>query len=198
MFALYSFLSGLLLSAAFKPIGLWFAAPLAIALLIYTINKNGKHFASFAMFAFTFNAAGLIWSNKYVGITPWIALVLLQTMFYLPLGFLKRIGESWYFFLPVAFLALEELRSRFPFGGFGWLRIGFSQVDAPYARLASTGGVSLLSLATLLLGVAAFQLAKRGSGITLPAIAIALTLSGIFILPNNSPRQTFQVLAVQG
>jgi len=198
MFALYSFLSGLLLSAAFKPIGLWFAAPLAIALLIYSINKNGKYFASFAIFAFTFNAAGLIWSNKYVGVTPWIALVLLQTIFYLPLGWLKRIGEYWYFFLPVAFLALEEVRSRFPFGGFGWLRIGFSQVDAPYARLASIGGVSLLSLATLLLGVAAFQLGKRGSGITLPAIAIALTLSGIFVLPNNSPRQTFQVLAVQG
>ena len=198
MFALYALLSGLLLSAAFKPIGLWFAAPLAIALLIYTINKNGKYFASFAIFAFTFNAAGLIWSNKYVGITPWIALVLLQTIFYLPLGLLKRIGEYWYFFLPVAFLALEEIRARFPFGGFGWLRIGFSQVDAPYARLASVGGVSLLSLATLLLGVAAFQLAMRGSGITLPAIAIALTLSGIFIFPNNSPRQTFQVLAVQG
>jgi len=198
VFALYSFLSGLLLSAAFKPIGLWFAAPLAIALLINAINKNGKHFASIAIFAFTFNAAGLIWSNKYVGIAPWIALVLLQTIFYLPLGFLKQIGESWYFFLPVAFLALEEVRSRFPFGGFGWLRIGFSQVDAPYARLASIGGVSLLSLATLLLGVAAFELAKRGSGITLPAIAIALTLSGIFVLPNNSPRQTFQVLAVQG
>ena len=198
MFALYSFLSGLLLSAAFKPIGLWFATPLAIALLIYTINKTGKYFASFALFAFTFNAAVLIWSNKYVGVTPWIALVLLQTIFYLPLGFLKKLGEYWYFYLPVSFLVLEELRSRFPFGGFGWLRIGFSQVDAPYARLASIGGVSLLSLATLLLGVAAFQLAKRGSGLTLPGIAIVLTLSGIFILPNNSPRQTFQVLAVQG
>jgi apolipoprotein N-acyltransferase len=198
MFALYSFLSGLFLSAAFKPIGLWFAAPLAIALLIYTITDSGKFFRSFAIFAFTFNAAGLIWSNKYVGVTPWIALVLLQTVYYLPLGLLKRIGEYWYFFLPVAFVALEELRARFPFGGFGWLRIGFSQVDAPYARLASIGGVSLLSLATLLLGVATFQLAKRGSGITLPAIAIALTLSGIFVLPNNSPRQTFQVLAVQG
>jgi len=198
MFALYSFLSGLLLSAAYKPIGLWFAAPLAIALLIYTINDSGKFFRSFSIFAFTFNAAALIWSNKYVGVTPWIALVLLQTVYYLPLGLLKRIGECWYFFLPVAFVALEELRARFPFGGFGWLRIGFSQVDAPYARLASIGGVSLLSLATLLLGVATFQLAKRGSGITLPAIAIALTLSGIFVLPNNSPRQTFQVLAVQG
>jgi len=198
MFALYSILSGLLLSAAFKPTGLWFAAPLAIALLIYTITDSGKFFRSFAIFAFTFNAAGLIWSNKYVGVTPWISLVLLQTVYYLPLGLLKRIGEYWYFFLPVAFVALEELRARFPFGGFGWLRIGFSQVDAPYARLASIGGVSLLSLATLLLGVATFQLAKRGSGITLPAIAIALTLSGIFVLPNNSPRQTFQVLAVQG
>ena len=198
MFAFYAFLSGILLSAAFKPIGLWFAAPLAIALLIYAIKSSEKYFRSFVIFAFTFNAAGLIWSNKYVGIAPWIALVLLQTIFYLPLGFLKKLGEYWYFYFPVSFLALEELRSRFPFGGFGWLRIGFSQVDAPYARLASVGGVSLLSLATLLLGVAAFQLAKRGSGLTLPAIAIALTLSGIFIMPNNSPRQTFQVLAVQG
>ncbi len=198
MFALYAFLSGILLSAAFKPIGLWFAAPLAIALLIYAIKSSEKYFRSFVIFACTFNAAGLIWSNKYVGIAPWLALVLLQTIFYLPLGFLKRLGEYWYFYLPVSFLALEELRARFPFGGFGWLRIGFSQVDAPYARLASVGGVSLLSLATLLLGVAAFQLAKRGSGLTLPAIAIALTLSGIFIMPNNSPRQTFQVLAVQG
>ena len=198
MFALYAFLSGILLSAAFKPIGLWFAAPLAIALLIYAIKSSEKYFRSFVIFAFTFNAAGLIWSNKYVGIAPWLALVLLQTIFYLPLGFLKKLGEYWYFYLPVSFLALEELRARFPFGGFGWLRIGFSQVDAPYARLASVGGVSLLSLATLLLGVAAFQLAKRGSGLTLPAIAIALTLSGIFIMPNNSPRQTFQVLAVQG
>jgi apolipoprotein N-acyltransferase len=122
----------------------------------------------------------------------------LQTLFYLPLGFLKKLGEYWYFYLPVTFLALEEVRARFPFGGFGWLRIGFSQADAPYARLASLGGVSLLSLATLLLGIAAFQLAKRGSGLTLPIIAITLTLSGIFIFPNNSPRQTFQVLAVQG
>ena len=198
MYALQALLSGLLLSAAFKPIGLWFAAPLSFALLIYTINKSGKYLLSFAIFAFTFNAAALIWSNKYVGITPWIALVLLQTIFFLPLALLKRLGEYWYFFFPVAFLALEELRARFPFGGFGWLRIGFSQVDAPYVRLASVGGVSLLSLATLLLGVAAFQLAKRGSGLTLPGIAIALTLVGIFVFPNNSPRQTFQVLAVQG
>lgn len=198
MFAIYSLASGFLLSAAFKPFGLWFAAPLAFALLIYTVEKFGKHFFVFAAFAFSFNAAGLIWSNKYVGVAPWIALVMLQTVFFLPLGFLKKLGEYWYFFLPVAFLALEEVRARFPFGGFGWLRIGFSQVDAPYARLASVGGVSLLSLATLLLGVAAFQLAKRGSGLTLPGIAIALTLTGIFVFPNNLPRQTFQVLAVQG
>ena len=198
MFALLPILSGLLLSAAFKPIGLWFAAPLAIALLIHAIDKSQKFFLSFALFAFAFNAAGLIWSNKYVGVAPWIALVLLQTLFFLPLGFLKKLGEYWYFYLPVAFLALEEVRARFPFGGFGWLRVGFSQVDAPYARLASVGGVSLLSLATLLLGIAAFQLAKRGSGLTLPIIAITLTLSGIFVFPNNSPRQTFQVLAVQG
>jgi apolipoprotein N-acyltransferase len=177
MFSIYALSSGLLLSFAFKPVGLWFAAPLAIALLIYTISKSDKFLLSFAFFAFTFNAAGLIWSNRYVGVAPWIALVLLQTAFYLPLAFLKRAGEYWYFYLPAAFLALEELRARAPFGGFGWLRVGFSQADAPYVRLASVGGVSLLTLATLLLGIAAYLLAQRGSGLTLPMIAITLTLS---------------------
>ena len=200
---LYSIASGALLSASFKPVGLWFAAPLAIALLIHTIEKFGRNLKSVAFFAFTFNALALYWSNKYVGVAPWIALVLLQSLFFLPLAALKPllskwIGESWYFFFPVAYLILEEVRARFPFGGFGWLRIGFGQADAPYVRLASIGGVSLLTLGTCLLGLAAYQLAQRGSGLTLPLIAITLTLSGIFIIPNNSPRQTFEVLAIQG
>nr|MSZ50704.1 hypothetical protein [Actinomycetota bacterium] len=88
MYSIYALSSGLLLSFAFKPIGIWFAAPLAIALLIYTISKSDKFFISIALFAFTFNAAGLIWSNKYVGIAPWLALVILQTVFYLPLALL--------------------------------------------------------------------------------------------------------------
>jgi apolipoprotein N-acyltransferase len=183
---------------AFKPIGIWFAAPLAIALLIYAANRGQRFVEAVTLFALSFNALALIWSNKYVGVLPWIALVLLQTIFFLPLALMKRLGEKWYFFLPIAYLLLEELRARFPFGGFGWLRIGFTQVDSPYVRLAAVGGVSLLTLATLLLGVATYQLAQRGSGLTLPAIAIVLTLLGIFMPLNNSPRQTFQVLAVQG
>ena len=193
MFALYSFLSGLLLSAAFKPIGLWFAAPLAIALLIYTINNNGKHFASFAIFAFTFNAAGLIWSNKYVGITPWIALVLLQTVFFLPLGFLKRIGESWYFYLPVAFLALEEVRSRFPFGGFGWTRIAFSQVESPALPIVSYGGVLALSALTLVIAALLTRLSLSN------LIKLALIFIFVAVIPANPQGSgSVNLLAVQG
>jgi len=190
--------SGALLSIAFKPLGTWFAAPLAIALLIHAVQKSQTFFSPILLFSISFNALSLIWSNKYVGVTPWVALVILQTIFYLPLVLLKATGEKWYFFLPAGYLILEEMRARLPFGGFGWLRIGFSQAEAPYVRLAAVGGVSLLSLATLLLGVATYQLAQRGSGLTLPAIAILLTLSGIFVLPNNSPRETFKVMAVQG
>lgn len=194
----FAALCGLFLAFSFEPVGLWFFAPLSFALFIYTINRFQRYFLTTAIFAVVFNGVALIWSNKYVGIAPWLALVLLQSLFYLPLIFLKRLGEKWYFFLPIAFLVLEEIRARFPFGGFGWLRIGFGQVDSPYVRLAAIGGVSLLSLATILLGVAAYQLAQRGSGLTLPSIAIVITLFGIFIPLNNSPRPTFQVLAIQG
>jgi apolipoprotein N-acyltransferase len=191
-------LSGVILSFAYAPVSLWFAAPLAFALLIYAIKLRQQFFPLITLFAIFFNAIALSWSNKYVGVAPWLALVLLQVIFYLPLVFLKRLGEYWYFYLPFVFLALEELRARFPFGGFGWLRIGFSQADSPYIRLASVGGVSLLSLATLLLGVGSYLLALRSVGLLLPAIAISLSILGLLLPPNSSPRQTFQVLAVQG
>jgi apolipoprotein N-acyltransferase len=47
---------------------------------------------------------------------------------------------------------LEEVRNRFPFGGFGWARVAYSQADAPYAAIASRGGAISLSAITLLIG----------------------------------------------
>ncbi|MEJ5888495.1 apolipoprotein N-acyltransferase, partial [Pseudokineococcus marinus] len=48
----------------------------------------------------------------------------------------------------------EALRGRFPFGGFGWGRLAFSQADAPTVGLAALGGAPLVSFAVATTGAA--------------------------------------------
>ena len=134
---LLSALSGLLLSAAFEPIALWWLAPIALALAMYALANSERRYLSVLTFALTFNLVLLHWTSTYVGSLPWIILATGLTLFYLPLVAVKRLGISYF---PLIFIVLEEIRNRFPFEGFGWARIAYSQADAPYAKIAAHGG----------------------------------------------------------
>jgi len=90
-------------------------------------------------------------------------------------------------------VVLEEVRNRFPFGGFGWARVAYSQADAPYAEIASRGGAIALSAITVLVACFVyFALNKRVNFIFLvPLLAL--------LIPNNivAVNQT-SVLMIQG
>jgi apolipoprotein N-acyltransferase len=68
------------------------------------------------------------------------------SLFYLPLALVSKWGITAY---PLIYILLEEVRNRFPFGGFGWVRIAFTQADAPYAKVAAIGGATALSAAVV-------------------------------------------------
>ena len=137
-------LAAILFSFSFEPIGLWFFAPVAYALFL-RVCKNGAHlYRNAFLFGFISSAITLWWAGKYVGLVPLAFLALLHGLFYLPLGFLGRYTQNIFWFTP-ALLVIEELRSVFPFGGFSWMRIAFSQADAPYASVITIGGALLLS-----------------------------------------------------
>lgn len=155
---LLSALSGLLLSAAFEPIALWWLAPIAIALEMYALSRSERRFLSVLAFALTFNLVLLHWTSIYVGSLPWIILATGLTLFYLPLIAVKRLGISCF---PLIFIVLEEIRSHFPFQGFGWARIAYSQADAPYAKIAAYGGAVALSAITVLIGLFLFYLSQK-------------------------------------
>ena len=125
---LLSALSGLLLSGAFEPIAKWWLAPTAIIVHMYAINRSDRKLLSAFIFAFTFNAILLHWTSTYVGSTPWIILAFGLAILYMPLALIGRWGIASY---PLIFVILEEVRNRFPFGGFGWARLAYSQADAP-------------------------------------------------------------------
>ena len=187
---LLSALSGLLLSGAFEPIAKWWLAPIAIIVHMYAINRSDRKLLSAFIFAFTFNAILLHWTSTYVGSTPWIILAFGLSILYIPLALIGRWGIASY---PLIFVILEEVRNRFPFGGFGWARLAYSQADSPYALIAARGGAIALSAMTLLIaGFVYFAFTKR---VKILFLVPLLTL----LIPNNiiEVNQT-SVLMVQG
>jgi apolipoprotein N-acyltransferase len=139
-------------------VGKWWVAPIAIAVHMYALSLTNRKILSTFIFASTLNLIVLHWSSTFVGSVPWIILALGMSFFYLPLALVSRWGMTAY---PLIFIMLEEVRNRFPFGGFGWVRIAYTQADAPFSKIAAIGGASALSALTVLLGLIFYYGAKR-------------------------------------
>jgi len=187
---LLSAFSGLLLSAAFEPISLWWVAPIALALEMFTLSQSERKYLSVLAFALTFNLVLLHWTSTYVGSVPWVILAAGLSLFYLPLVVVKRLGIASF---PLIFIVLEEIRNRFPFQGFGWARIAYSQADAPYAKIAAHGGAVALSAITVLIGLVLFFLFQKQL-----QILILLPLLIVLVPFNVQINQTTQALMIQG
>ena len=188
--ALLSILSGALLSCAFEPVGKWWLAPLAIATHMYAIFRTQQKKTSAFLFALTFNLVSLHWASTFVGSTPWIILAVGLSLFYLPLALIGRWGIASY---PLIFIILEEVRNHFPFGGFGWARLAYSQPDSPFSQIASRGGAIALSAITVSIGAFIFFVchAKIKPILLLPFF--------LLLIPNNiSTVGTTSALLIQG
>ena len=157
---------------------------------MYAIERTDRKGLSVFVFAFTFNAVLLHWTSTYVGSTPWIILSFGLSLLYLPLTLVGRWGIASY---PLIFVVLEEVRNRFPFGGFGWARVAYSQADAPYAAIASRGGaISLSAITVLLAGFVYFALNKKAQ------LVFIVPLLLLFIPSNIATVNQTSVLMVQG
>ena len=185
-------ISAVLVSAAFEPIGIWYLALFGYALFFRGLSKSSRPVLASFIFGLILNGIVLHWSSKYVGALPWLLLALLQAAFYLPVGWVYRKTRSLRWVL-VTFLICEELRARFPFGGFAWTRIAFSQVESPLLPLVSIGGVLLLSFATLLSALAIARLKLRA------IVFVAASFLIVAFLPNNpSSTEDISLIAIQG
>lgn len=183
-------LSGALLSAAFEPVGKWWVAPIAIAAHMFALSLTKRKVLSTFIFAAVMNLIVLHWSSTFVGSLPWLILALGLSVLYLPLALVSRWGMPAY---PLIFVLLEEVRNRFPFGGFGWVRLAYTQADAPFSKIAAIGGAAGLSAFTLLCGLILFFLLKRRFSI-ITLIPFLLVLIPINLTTTGSTK----VLMIQG
>ena len=157
---------------------------------MYALANSERKYLIVLAFALTFNLVLLHWTSIYVGSLPWIILATGLTLFYLPLVAVKRLGIS---FFPIIFIVLEEIRNHFPFQGFGWARIAYSQADAPYAKIAAHGGAVALSAITVLIGLFIYLISQKELQflILLPIVLVLIPI-------NVDINQTTRALLIQG
>ena len=181
-----------LVSAAYEPIGIWYLAVFGLTLYLQKLRKSSRPMLHSLAFGFILNAIVLYWSGKYVGPIPWLLLSALQALFYLPVGWVYRRTHRL-LWSALALLAMEEIRSRFPFGGFGWTRIAFSQVDSPALPIVAIGGVIALSAFTLAIALLLVRIRGKNLAAILSLFIIA------FLLPANPQGSSeLKLIAIQG
>ncbi len=185
-------LAGVLFALSFEPVGLWFFAPISYALFLRICQKGEHLYRRAFLFGFVSSAITLWWAGKYVGLIPLFFLALLHGLFYLPLGLVGRYTKNIFWFIP-ALLAIEEVRSFFPFGGFSWMRIAFSQAEASYAPVISIGGALLLSAWVLAISSIMVKFEKKLAFPLLLVIVLPLLLNNSY-----SSQERISFLGIQG
>ncbi|MGW4460852.1 apolipoprotein N-acyltransferase [Micromonospora sp. NPDC004704] len=147
---------------AFPPYGLWWLAPVGVALLAAATHRRRLRAGAGlgALTGLALFVPMLAWTNLHTGYLPWLLLSGLQAGYLALLGLatalvspvVDRWRWSWPAVTGVLWVAQEALRDRTPFGGFPWGRLAFSQADSPLVRWAVLGGAPLVTFVTALAG----------------------------------------------
>lgn len=208
---------GLVTRVAFPGPGVWPAAFLGMALLYLALRRDSARWNALVglVWGLAFYPALITWADEAVGPVPWLMLSLACAAYVAVFGAAwtwARRGEAvWrspWWQLPVfvvIWVALEEGLAAWPFGGFPWGRLAFSQSDSPVLGFAAIGGVPLLSAVVcaggVLLGRALIALrhARLVTAASSALAAVMLVLVGFAVpLPTGAEAGTLKVGAVQG
>lgn len=152
----------------FAPLGWWPLAPLGVTGLLFSVRHTsnfrqatvvGTGFG-LALASFTIN-----WMHV-IDVAATVGLILMMSLWYTALGPMLKLAERtrwWPLLAAGAWVAVDFAASRFPFGGFGWLRLGYTMLDSPIAGLLPVLGVVGLGFATALTGAIIAWLVERPS-----------------------------------
>ncbi|TPW71108.1 apolipoprotein N-acyltransferase [Schumannella sp. 10F1B-5-1] len=177
--------AGPVLDAAFPELGIWVLAFPAIALALLT--ARGRRLGAALLIGLAFGAAfwfpHIGWASRFLGVLPWAALAGLMTIWtglgtmlialayrWMPRVAPGRLGRL--LLTPAVVAGLWTLRegvsSVWPYGGFSWGRVAFSQSASPFDGLFSWLGTSGVGFVMVLLVAVAIEVALD------PALAPAL------------------------
>ncbi|HEY0261343.1 MAG TPA: apolipoprotein N-acyltransferase [Lacisediminihabitans sp.] len=211
-------LSGFVNAAAFPATGWWPLIFLGTPLMMWSLAGRRVWPSLLVGFVggFAFFGNHIYWLTVYLGPVPWLALAGLESIFFaldaaliaLAWRFVPRVWPGLWgrlLGLPVVLAGLwvlrEAITSVWPYGGFSWGRLAFSQSDSTFAPLVAWLGVSGLSFVLAWLSAVLLQ--------SILEVSVAWTVRGIvaaaaFLLAAAMPAWpvvtsgSVRVAAVQG
>lgn len=148
-------LAGAATSAGFAPASFWPATLVGVVGFAFaTVRAASPRRAGVAGLAFgaALTSITLTWMAM-IDRGAMLGLILLVTGWYGALGVAMQLaGRSrwWPLLASGAWVLMEFAASRVPFGGFGWLRLGYALIDSPLAGLLPVVGVGGLGMAAAL------------------------------------------------
>jgi len=154
--------AGLLLLLAFPPYGLWWLAPIGVALLAVAVH--GRRVRAGLGLGALCGAALFVplldWTNLHTGVLPWLLLSAACAAYVAAVGgalaYVGPLLTRWPWTAPpvvgALWVAQEAMRGRTPFGGFPWGRLAFSQGHSPLLAFAAWGGAPLVTFVVALCG----------------------------------------------
>ncbi len=184
-------LGGLLTAAAFPPFAIRPLAVLGTALLLGALYRQPWRPA--ALYGLSYGLAFFVpllsWLQTGAGTNAWLILALLEAAIVagsaVALAAVTRLAW-WPCWAAAVWVGQEAVRGRFPFGGFTWGRLGFSQDGGPLLRWASVGGAPLVTFAVALTAALLVVAARRLAGVrrmfslsNVPLAAGALVLAAL-------------------
>lgn len=211
-------IGGLLNAAAFPGLGWWPLILFGTPMLLWALTARRLQVAvvSAAAGAATFWGAHTFWLTVYLGAAPWLGLAGLQTLFSAAAG--VAIAVTWraaehvlrrdaarLLVIPILvagiWVARELVAGNWPYGGFAWGRLAFSQSESPLGELAAWVGATGLSYLIAAVSALAVQVVRDRH--RMPRVMLLLpvaTLVGLVAMPAFPVEVTgtLRVGAVQG
>ena len=195
---LLSLAAGALLAWSFYP-NHWWAAIIGIALLLSCLDSmpRGARIKITTLFALSFFGFHVQWVSV-LGNDAWVGLTVLCTLPWLLFAAIPIDSKSkWFYLQPAAAVVLiEAVRANWPWGGFPWGLLAYSQVDGPLVALATLGGQALVSGVVVVCAALLIKLLKFRSFTALSILAI-ISVSAASV-SSISSSQSMQVAAIQG
>lgn len=192
-YVLVALIAGVVLALDFDPVDLPYsgiagvAAFFAIAHRLDPVRRRDVALLGFA-FGIGFMAP-LIWWMHAVSYGAYVALVLAQALFFVPILFGLRLTSRlrwWPIAMPAVWVLGESVRSMVPFSGFPWGRLAHTTVDTPLDGYVRWVGLPATSFIVCLLaaGLAWFAVRPREHVVTVFGSAAAVLVLGA-VLPTG-------------
>ena len=190
-----SILSGLLLWSGFAPIENALLPILGGSLLFYLLaDQNLSYrFTTSIVTGLAFLLPLLHWSSTYVGAVPWLILSIGEGLLFALIALVpfRRNFVGGLLFSAI-FVIVELIRMKLPFGGFGWGRIGFTQVDTLNHLYPLVGVTGVTFSVMLICSLITLRKVRYIIGIFL------LFIIGPFVQTSYANSGGFSIAAVQG